>query len=469
MSLGLIFLIITSGILLYFYGHRKYCEWREQQDRIYMRSKPGAVSPTLSVKTVWFTFFPHFLACASLVIIAAAALPLMYDLILIYCNSYDSAPLIGTCGLVLFLLQYILLWLMLTLKQTWNFDSEFKEVSDMPYGMIFHRNPSQNPLGLSDRTARTESGYAASESESKYTIPAFLARSSIRNKAVSSSVLTDKTEDVYWLKNSDQNEQYENTMSRRNSCYIKNTNNKIAAFDEPQEDMPQPPKRTRSKRRQSHAREERTFAPSSDRCQMNGDYELLIENPPMSPYGTVPYEDIYGIRSLFSPTGFTTLHEVSVESDSSSGVHSDASPDNSISGIPRTRSSENLHNEIKRVQNRSTSFRTTSYPRRDLRITNVRNSDALTNNMPVESPRVEVPPPMREIKRHPFEDIYSCVQRPTQMTSFAEAKPQRENFPDPPEDMLCDQLMSSLPTFRNERFRSESEFEIQIQKHFLRH
>ena len=467
MSLGLILLIVTSGVLIYFYGHRKYCEWKEEQDRICLRSKPGAVSPTLTSKSVWLTFFPHFLAFAALIMTATTALPIMYDLVLIYCNSFDSAPLVGASSLVLFLLEYILLWLMLTLKQSWSFSPEFKEVNDMPYGMIFSRNPSQNPLGLSDRTTRTESGYAVSEAESKYTIPSFLARNSIRNKAVSSSVLSDKNEDIYWPRNLDND--YSDNPNRRNSFYIKNTNQVSGAFDEPQEELPQPPKRTRSKRRKSLAREEKTFAPSNDRCQMNGDYELLIENPPNSPYGTLPYEDIYGIRTLFSPTGFTTLQEVSVESDSSSGIHSDSSPDNSISGMNRSRSSENLHQEIKRVQNRSTSFRTTTFPRRDLRIKNVRSMDTPSNEMVVDSPRVEIPPPMSELKRHPFEDMYACVKRPTQMTSFAEAKPQTEQFPHPPEDMLSDQLMSSLPTFRSERFRSESEFEIQIQKHFLRH
>ena len=461
MSMGVILMLMTTGALLYFYGHRKYCEWKERQDR--------CKSTFTSTRSNWWTFFPHFLAFASLLVTAAASLPLMYDLVLIYCNSFDSAPLVGASSLVLFLLQYIIFWLFLTLKHSWSFASESTETNDLPYGMIFSRNPSQNPLGLSERTARTESGYAPSESESKYTIPGFLARSSIRNKTLSSPGLSDKVnEDVYWLRNLDSDEQ-PNKNSRRNSCYFKNTNQRTGPFDEPLEEAPRVPKRTRSKRRESIAKEEKTFVPSSDRCQMNGDYELLIENAPMSPYGTVAYDDIYGIRSLFSPTGFTnTIHEVSVESDSSSGVHSDESSlENSFSsGIKRSRSSENIHQEVKRIhQNRATSFRT-SYPRRDLRIPIIKNIQS--SGYQIESPRMtEVPPPMNDLKSCQIEDMYSSVRRPTQMTSFAEAQPQTEEFPHPPEDMLADTLLSSLPTFTTERFRSESEFALQIQKHFL--
>ena len=471
MAIGVILMMIISAVLLYFYGHRKYCEWKEQQQRIYFRTKPGSTSSQNRGKNHWWTFFPHFLAFGSLVITAALALPFMYDLILIYCNSFDSAPLVGASSLALFLLQYIILWLFLTLKHKWDFGSSSVK-NDLPFGLMFSRNASQNPLGLADRTTRTESGYAPSEAESKFTIPAFLARSSIRNKAVSSMALSDKASEGegYWLRNLEVSQE----KNRRNSCYFKNpgSSQMTGAFDEPLEEMPRPPKRTKSrnKRRESivSTREEKTFAPSSN-TRMNGDYELLIENPPMSPYGNGVYDDIYGIRSLFSPTGIPTLQEVSVESDSSSGVHSDSSSgENSFSGMTRSRSSENLQMQSnqRKFQSRATSFRTTSYPRKDLRISKNTELPGMIYNQ-VESPRmIELPRPMKEVLN--MEEMYSSVNRqPLKMTSFAEPHPQTESFPPPPEDLMSEQLLNSLPTFRTERFRSESEFARQIQKHFL--
>lgn len=66
-------------------------------------------------------YFTHCVALCVLVAIAVCEAPLLYDLSVVYRGSLDNLVLVIISASILHLFVWVLLWLILTLKQHWEF------------------------------------------------------------------------------------------------------------------------------------------------------------------------------------------------------------------------------------------------------------------------------------------------------------------------------------------------------------
>jgi len=477
LSLLIILLMTLSSFVLFLYGSRKFQEWKGRQ----------VIKSTIGHFLSWSSFLPHLGSLFCFTLLFSSSLPIMYDLVLIYCGSFDSAPLIGASALALFLLGYILLWLFLTLKQSWDFSATCDNSVILPsqnggypqsiFGPVRHitQTPLPYPPSEVDSSGIGSSKYSA--------IAPSLLRSDHglagHGKALSSVALSSEKhlnrlsmrrnscyfprgrpvadeeqstfgdsgcdEDRYGTLRHDNKSRKSKRWSLRASRKEKKTSRKEETGSEEERKA-----LTTNEDERRQEMEEKTFSPSHDH-RMNGDYELLVETNP---------EDIYGIRTLFSPPSLPVTHTLindhyhpmtamlrdhhpqESESDSS-GVHSSSSPENSINDGGQLRKSfigSNLGHSF-------AGRRTTSFPRKDLKIPVVHSAENDDSNSPFISD--DLPPPVRDV-------------RVAQMTSFA--SPQAESLPPPPDDLVSE---IEVPTFRTERFRSESEFAMELRRAFL--
>lgn len=342
LSVFMIFMMLISSNALYYYGHQKYMEWRERQ----RRKKHHVMGPG---RCKLWGFFPHFLAFICLMLTSVPAIPLMYDLILVYCGSLDSASLIGASAIAFYLLQFIILWLFLTLKLSWDFTADGDHEMEGRTSLLSassgpHVNASLKrsasrllakgdpPLLIIDHGQTIQ----VREASTKNAIRAAAQRSRMAQKAVSSLVLPVKEDEtaVYWLrpqamappvekKSADDNvcnesrtgswlrrkrNKSDSQVKRKNS-FLKSAKKQESVEDTFSDDGDYSTMRSLVHREDTDENmREKTFAPAEfDREKnMNGDYELLVEqnDPPNSSFNqssNFNFEDIYGIRTLFNP------------------------------------------------------------------------------------------------------------------------------------------------------------------------
>ena len=342
LSVFMIFMMLMSSNALYYYGHQKYTEWRERQRRK-QHHLIGAGRSKL------WGFCPHFLAFICLMLTSIPAIPLMYDLILVYCGSLDSASLIGAAAITFYLLQFIILWLFLTLKLTWDFSAEVDDGMDVRTSLLPLSAGSQVNASLRRSASRIlakgdpplliiDHGHTIQVREvaTKNAIRAAAQRSRMAQKAVSSLGLPVKAEEtaVYWprpqavtpaieKKSADDNvcnevktgswlrrkrNKSDSQVKRKNS-FLKSGKKQDSLEDTFSDDGDYSTMRSLVHRDDTDENmREKTFAPAEfDREKnMNGDYELLVEqnDPPNSSFNqsaNFHFEDIYGIRTLFNP------------------------------------------------------------------------------------------------------------------------------------------------------------------------
>lgn len=342
--------LLASSVVLYAYGHQKYSEWSERQ---LMRSHITARS---SRSRLW-GFFPHFMAFVSLMLIALCAIPMMYDLILVYCGSLDSAALIGATAIALHLLLWILLWLGLTLKNSWNFATEVNLPSSEPQAVRRQPRKGDTPLLVIDHGQT-------------YQIREVQSKQAIRNLAHTARFIHpphvqspgQDLEDIYWLRpkpptpvgekkaQDDEEAANENSKSlswlrkkkqspskkkpaqdeRPGSAKVKRKNSfgnllknakkdndlneafsddgdyatlrQIVIRDETDDNLAKATHMSLCPLKEEQDVQTHVFAPASQGAgRMNGDYELLVEHKsqPQSPRLFTP-EPIYGQRRAFA-------------------------------------------------------------------------------------------------------------------------------------------------------------------------
>lgn len=209
LAMFLILLLILSSALLTMYGRQKFAEWANRQMAKSFITTQGGQS------NCFWGFLPHLLAFILLMVKALAAVPLMYDLIVVYCGSLDSASLVGAFAIAFYLLEYIILWLLLTVKHSWNFtldDTSHQQTMLLPpsssspstglahggghyvhhmgypSGGIFHKEPALLP-GQKSMTlsSKGESPILVIDHGTTYQIREFGSKAAIRSLASKST------------------------------------------------------------------------------------------------------------------------------------------------------------------------------------------------------------------------------------------------------------------------------------------
>jgi hypothetical protein len=106
-------LVLASSLVLYLYGYGRFNSFlrTERERRVVLG---GAGGPS-------WGYFTHCAALCVLLALAVCNAPLLYDYTMVYRGSLDGAILATAVGAILHLFLWILLWLLLTIKQHWVF------------------------------------------------------------------------------------------------------------------------------------------------------------------------------------------------------------------------------------------------------------------------------------------------------------------------------------------------------------
>ncbi|KAK7869725.1 hypothetical protein R5R35_011794 [Gryllus longicercus] len=108
-------LILASSLVLYLYGYGRFTAFldaeRERRVIILRQTRSGS----------GWGYFTHCAALCVLLAIAVCNAPLLYDYTVVYRCSLDNAVLACVIGAILHLFLWVLLWLILTIKQRWAF------------------------------------------------------------------------------------------------------------------------------------------------------------------------------------------------------------------------------------------------------------------------------------------------------------------------------------------------------------
>lgn len=102
-----------SSISIHFYGMQKYREYRYARTKFFQvkyQSKP------------FYSYFCYLLAMVFFLILSFLVGPLFYEFVIIYCGSLSFPALLMISSTILYFTFWIIFWVCLALKTTWNFD-----------------------------------------------------------------------------------------------------------------------------------------------------------------------------------------------------------------------------------------------------------------------------------------------------------------------------------------------------------
>lgn len=107
-------LVLASSLVLYLYGYGRFNAFlrTERERRVVVLGGAGGAS---------WGYFTHCAALCVLLALSVCNAPLLFDYTMVYRGSLDGAILATAVGAILHLFLWILLWLLLTLKQRWVF------------------------------------------------------------------------------------------------------------------------------------------------------------------------------------------------------------------------------------------------------------------------------------------------------------------------------------------------------------
>ncbi|XP_042234255.1 protein tincar-like isoform X2 [Homarus americanus] len=107
-------LVLASGSVLYLYGFLKFNAFlNAEKEKYHILSKHGHETP--------WSYWPHCWGLTVLVLMTAAASPLVHDWTVVYRASLDTSVLAATIATITHLFLWILLWMALTIKSRWHF------------------------------------------------------------------------------------------------------------------------------------------------------------------------------------------------------------------------------------------------------------------------------------------------------------------------------------------------------------
>lgn len=107
-------IVTSSSSVVYMYGYHKFVTFvgaEREKHNIILREG----------RTSLWAYFPHCSAMCVLIALAVCNGPLLYDYTLVYKGSLDGAVLTAVIATILHLFFWIVVWLFLTLKQSWTF------------------------------------------------------------------------------------------------------------------------------------------------------------------------------------------------------------------------------------------------------------------------------------------------------------------------------------------------------------
>ncbi|XP_013782580.2 uncharacterized protein LOC106466825 [Limulus polyphemus] len=185
-------ILMMSSSILYLYGLQKFHEFEEQ------KIQKRHVTWTEESRRLW-GYIPHLSALLILLLVISISAPLMYDYTMVYCGSLDGAVFAGVIGTVMHLLLWVLLWLGLTVKQSWRFRTA--KGQNCPLDCSGPRAANDCELEMLNDTKELpllviENGqtYHIREKTSKEAIIDIALMSTTREKS------PDDNGDIYWLK-----------------------------------------------------------------------------------------------------------------------------------------------------------------------------------------------------------------------------------------------------------------------------
>ncbi|XP_069191966.1 protein tincar isoform X3 [Procambarus clarkii] len=108
-------LVLASGSVLYFYGLLKFNAFlNAEKEKYHILSKHG------HQQTPW-SYWPQCWGLTLLVLMTAAASPLLHDWTVVYRASLDTSVFVASIATIIHLFVWIVLWMILTIKSRWHF------------------------------------------------------------------------------------------------------------------------------------------------------------------------------------------------------------------------------------------------------------------------------------------------------------------------------------------------------------
>uniref|UniRef100_A0A1B6EGG5 Protein tincar n=1 Tax=Clastoptera arizonana TaxID=38151 RepID=A0A1B6EGG5_9HEMI len=199
-------LVFNSSLVLYLYGYGRLNAFlnRERARRVISLQESSAGKG--------WSYFTHCAALCVLVAIAVCQAPILFDCTVVYRKSLNTAVLICVVGTVVHLFLWVLLWLVLTIKQHWLFKlrvtigraavrsaRSIKLVTDVD---LLSYTDTTAPL-LVVGNGRT---YSVSETSPKKAIMGVIQKSAMEKKSRSNQASHSRgwvdrdEEQIYWLR-----------------------------------------------------------------------------------------------------------------------------------------------------------------------------------------------------------------------------------------------------------------------------
>ncbi|XP_008198381.1 protein tincar isoform X2 [Tribolium castaneum] len=263
-------LILSSSLVLYLYGHTRFNAFLNQErERKVIMLKEGSTNR--------WSYFTHCAALCVLVSVGICNAPLLHDYTVLYKGSLDETTLACIVGGILHLFFWIVIWLFLTIKQTWIFKlrvtvgratvrqaRSLKLVTDIDLMSSRVEDLSQQPL-LIVGNGRT---YNIAETSPKKAIMSVIQKATMSKKASNGSVSNqdDDEEQIYWLRPALVTPQSSPDEAKQ-LCWFKNKPKHKVTFNETTS--------TSVNRKNSGVRGRRLTAMDED----DGDYATLRELP----------------------------------------------------------------------------------------------------------------------------------------------------------------------------------------------
>ncbi|XP_068085891.1 protein tincar [Anabrus simplex] len=197
-------LVLASSLVLYLYGYGRFSAFLDQE-----RERRVIVLRHTRSGGGW-GYFTHCAALCVLLAIAVCNAPLLYDYTVVYRCSLDGAVLASVIGAIMHLFFWVLLWLILTVKQRWSFKlrvtvgraavksaRSIKLVTDVDLVSAHHCDNGTAPL-LVVGNGRT---YTIADTSPKKAIMSVIQKTALERKAKAAQDSNDDGEEqIYWLR-----------------------------------------------------------------------------------------------------------------------------------------------------------------------------------------------------------------------------------------------------------------------------
>ncbi|CAH0554998.1 unnamed protein product [Brassicogethes aeneus] len=345
-------LVLSSSIVLYFYGHTRFHAFLDQERERKIISLKGEGGNR-------WGYFTHCAALCVLISIGICNAPLLHDYTVVYRGSLDDITLICIIAGILHLFFWIVIWLFLTIKHKWTFklritiaratvreSRSLKLVTDVHLASQQCEDLSQQPL-LVVGNGRT---YSVIDNSPKRAIMSVIQKTTIAKKSQSNGSITansntddDGEEQIYWLRPA-LAPQMCSPDGHKYFCWTKKKQKHKVTFNDD----------TASANRKGASIKRRSVIGAIEELD-DGDYATLRELPLVPPQSSSYQKRMSNSEDTASEEGKTTgpapkclrrtdsgiPHEEPIRSDSVSTESSNSPPD--LPGSNHSETSSGIH------------------------------------------------------------------------------------------------------------------------------